>query len=172
MLRGNRRMRAAGIIMLANAVIALGYVFYLFGHLAVLKEYYGSDFAGLSGASAGGYRMQLMLVLVFEVYTMMSGVIALRSAWVEENSGAMKFNGIVMTVLSGAWVLLAIKNHTSESDLVGGSFSESFMIATAIVSLICSQLLILSAMDSKPKTADTKSAEDKNYISPKFVIKG
>ena len=77
-----------------------------------------------------------------------------------------------MTGLSIAWVYLAIRNHTGGLGAVGGSFSEFFMIATALVDLLCSQLLILSAAGSEEDIYDDgREADTINYICPKFVVK-
>ena len=76
-----------------------------------------------------------------------------------------------MTGLSVAWVYLAIRNHTGGLGAVGGSFSEFFMMATAFVDLLCSQLLILSATGEEDLSDDERTADTRNYICPKFVFK-
>ena len=161
MFRGNSKMRAVGIITLVNSAAAVGYVVYLYCHIgAHSSEAYPS------------YLYQLLLVFGFEVYKIISGFVAFRKAEDTDESLAVKNNGIIMTGLSIAWVYLAIRNHTGGLGAVGGSFSEFFMIATALIDLLCSQLLILSASGSeKQDISDERTSDTQNYICPKFVLK-
>ncbi len=161
MLRGISKMRAISIAMLVNTAAALGYVVYLYIHFG--KEDFGTEYTG--------YVYQLALVLGFEFYKLISGFVSFRSDGCRENSTAIRNNGIIMTGLSAAWVYLAIRNHTSGLGIVGGQFSETFMILTALVDLLCSQLLILSTIGEKEETEFDNTADRKNYICPKFVFK-
>ena len=161
MLRGISKMRAISIAMLVNTAAALAYVVYLYCHFG------GGD----AGTEYSGYTYQLALVLGFEFYKLISGFVAFRSDGCGENSLSVRNNGIIMTGLSIAWVYLAIRNHTGGLGAVGGSFSEIFMIVTALIDLLCSQLLILSTMDEKDETEFDNSADRRNYICPKFVFK-
>lgn len=160
MIRGNSKMRAVGIIMLVNSAAAMGYVIYLYCH-----------FGAHSSEAYPYYLYQILLVFGFEIYKMMSGYIALRCGRYTGNSVAVRNNGIIMTGLSVAWVYLAIRNHTGGLGAVGGSFSEFFMMATAFVDLLCSQLLILSATGEEDLSDDERTADTRNYICPKFVFK-
>ena len=161
MFRGNAKMRAVGIIMLVNSAAAMGYVIYLYCHLGAQ-----------SSEKFSGYLYQILLVFGFEVYKIISGFVAFRKAEDTEESLAVRNNGIIMTGLSIVWVYLAIRNHTGGLGAVGGSFSEFFMIATALVDLLCSQLLILSAAGSEEDIYDDgREADTRNYICPKFVVK-
>lgn len=167
MLKGSTKMQIAGAIGMLDSLIVMIYTFYL------LYDYKTSPFKAAYDSINENYMLIMIMMIAFQLYMFVVSVNAFKKADYSESAIPIMVNGIILTIISGVWLIFAIGSYSKTSDLhflISGykepGTMEMLFISAMGLEIVCSLLLAVSGMQNKAKTVIVNSWGETKYNTP------